>query len=400
MVWKSLKISDIAEVQSGAGFPTKYQGQQGGQYPFYKVSDMNLPGNERLMINENNTVTAEIRTQLNAKIFPAGSIIFPKIGAAIATNKKRIATKDCCADNNVMGLIPKPDKIDSDFLYYLMLQKNLSDFASDSNPPSIKKTTVEDTKIFVSDIPEQKRIVEILKRAEGIVRLRREQLAKTRALIPALFIDMFGDPATNQKGWEEMEISKLVKETMQGTPQKRGLSKFNYIDIASVDGEKGQIGETNIITAEEAPSRARKLVCANDVIISTVRPNLRASAIVPQYLDGMIASTGFCVLSPQDWLKSEYLYVLIRSNWFVDQLVKQAKGASYPAVTDKIIKDIQIPVPPVQQQESFKKLFLKIADQIAEQSKALEIQEILFQSLLHHGFQGTLTAPAMQVQAA
>ena len=158
--WHKTNLAELAEVQSGSGFPTSFQGKVKGGIPFYKVSDMNLEGNERNMVHENNSITEEVRRELGASLFPKGSVIFPKIGGAIATNKKRLTTRDCCVDNNVMGVIPKPGKMSSEFLYYFFLGYNLSDFANPAALPSIKKSVVEDWELCVpKTIPEQERIV-------------------------------------------------------------------------------------------------------------------------------------------------------------------------------------------------------------------------------------------------
>ena len=112
MVWITSALLDIAVIQSGSGFPKKYQGISGEKYPFYKVSDMNLIGNEESLHFENNTISAKTRDILKPSLFSIGSIVFPKVGAAIATNKKRILTKVGCVDNNIMGAIPKEDTLD------------------------------------------------------------------------------------------------------------------------------------------------------------------------------------------------------------------------------------------------------------------------------------------------
>ncbi len=158
--WVEKKLGDLVVVQSGSGFPTKHQGKVTGGIPFYKVSDMNLPGNERQMLHENNSVTEEVRKELRASIFPKGSVIFPKVGGAIATNKKRLVINNCCVDNNVMGVIPRGTQIISGFLYYFFLGHNLSDFANKAHLPSITKTTVENWPLRVPSSPsEQHRIV-------------------------------------------------------------------------------------------------------------------------------------------------------------------------------------------------------------------------------------------------
>jgi len=141
--WPVTQLKDVAAIGSGNGFPIANQGKTEGLYPFYKVSDMNLPGNKVEMGIANNYITEDDRRELKATAFKPGTVIFPKIGAAIATNKKRLLTVESCFDNNVMGISPS-DQMLSSFLHALMRGKNISDFASNSNPPSIRKTTVEE----------------------------------------------------------------------------------------------------------------------------------------------------------------------------------------------------------------------------------------------------------------
>ena len=146
MGWEMKRIGDLGSVGSGAGFPKKEQGVRGKEFPFLKVSDMNLLGNEIVISDWNNSVSDSIRNKLRARIFPSGSIIFPKIGAAIATNKKRMLAQPSCLDNNVMAITPG-SKLESEYLLGLMLHKDLSEFASDATPPSMRKVTVEDWRI-------------------------------------------------------------------------------------------------------------------------------------------------------------------------------------------------------------------------------------------------------------
>jgi type I restriction enzyme S subunit len=128
--------------------------------------------------------------------------------------------------------------------------------------------------------------------------------------------------------------------------------EFDYIDIASVDREAKSITGTTRILASEAPSRARQIVQAGDILVSTVRPNLNAVAMVPKHLTNAIASTGFCVLRchPKK-LDHRYLFHWVRTEQFVGDMVRQATGASYPAVSDRIIKDSKIPMPPLPEQK-------------------------------------------------
>jgi len=115
----SVHLRDVATVGSGSGFPVVYQGNANGEYPFLKVSDMNLDRNEIHITHWNNSIDEGSRQKLRATVFPVGTVIFPKIGAAIATNKKRILTVPSCVDNNVMGVAPNTARLDSEFLFYI-----------------------------------------------------------------------------------------------------------------------------------------------------------------------------------------------------------------------------------------------------------------------------------------
>ena len=126
--WPMVAIKEVASVESGFGFPTAYQGKSEEKIPFLKVSDMNLPGNEVRIVSWNNAISSGVLRELKAKTFPAGTVIFPKIGAAIATNKKRLLTRDSTYDNNVMGVVPN-SKLLPDFLHTWLLAFDLSRWA-------------------------------------------------------------------------------------------------------------------------------------------------------------------------------------------------------------------------------------------------------------------------------
>ena len=121
--------------------------------------------------------------------------------------------------------------------------------------------------------------------------------------------------------------------------------EFKYIDISSVDGIKGKIITSSNYIGSNAPSRAKQIVKFNDVIISTVRPYLKATALIPEDLDNQVCSTGFCVLRTKKGFGFGFLYALSRLDWFSNTLMSMAKGASYPAVSTIDILRLNIPCP-------------------------------------------------------
>lgn len=240
---------------------------------------------------------------------------------------------------------------------------------------------------------EQRRIVEILDQADSLRRRRSEVSALADHILPALFISKFGDPATNPKGWPVAPLGECLAPVQRRNPCEVPDEPFTYIDIAGVDGTSGVIAATKQLLGADAPSRARQVVRAGDVLVSTVRPYLRATAMVPADLDGQICSTGFCVLRTRTHFGRGHLFALSRMQWFTDQLTARARGASYPAVTDDDIWSLPVPLPTVEEAlERFDELVQSTALQRDKRGQAQKNLELLFSSLQTSAFSGSLTA--------
>ena len=149
------------------------------------------------------------------------------------------------------------------------------------------------------------------------------------------------------------EIGKIVSKIKKWNPiQSSQEEQFHYIDLGSVDQKEKRIVGAPKINPKEAPSRARQIVYSGDVLVSTVRPNLNGVAYVPKKYNGATASTGFCVLRPkQGYLDSRYLYHWVKTAKFREEMVKFATRASYPAISDRIVKDSEIPFPSLEEQK-------------------------------------------------
>jgi type I restriction enzyme M protein len=191
--WPRVSLGEIASAESGFGFPLDQQGRTTEEIPFLKVSDMNLPGNEVRIVTQNHTVSRGDIAALRAKVFPAGTVIFPKIGAAIATNKKRILSCPATYDNNVMGIVPEAEKLSSEYLYAYLIGFDLSRWASTASPPSMKKSTVEAELIPLPPLETQHAIVAELEAERALVETSRQLVARMEAKIEAAIARVWGD---------------------------------------------------------------------------------------------------------------------------------------------------------------------------------------------------------------
>ena len=126
---------------------------------------------------------------------------------------------------------------------------------------------------------------------------------------------------------------------------------IDYIDISSVDNESKTIIAHQEVDAKDAPSRARQLLQVGDVIVSTVRPNLNAVALVESaYENTLVGSTGYCVLRVKDGVDNRFVFYFCQSPYFVEDMTAQATGASYPAVTASIVRNSTLPAYSLEEQ--------------------------------------------------
>lgn len=145
------------------------------------------------------------------------------------------------------------------------------------------------------------------------------------------------------------KIADIVKT--KKNPTKKPNDPFLYIDISCIDNKTGIILNPQELIGEEAPSRARKLVRAYDIIISTVRPTRGAIAVVPEYLHGQICSTGFSVIRAKENINPFYLQFALRMQSSLEQFRKFSTGSSYPAILDSDVEKTLIPCPDVDTQD-------------------------------------------------
>jgi len=142
---------------------------------------------------------------------------------------------------------------------------------------------------------------------------------------------------------KKIKLGDLCKPA-RGQIKESPNTIIDYIDISSVDSNSKTITGYQTMPFSEAPSRARKPVEIHSVIVSTVRPNLNAVAVFEQEtLNIPVVSTGFCVLDCKEDVDYRFIFNYCRSHAFIDSMTSQATGASYPAVTDKIIRSALVP---------------------------------------------------------
>jgi restriction endonuclease S subunit len=156
---KYCDLGSLCNIKSGFAFPLKYQGHKDLSIPFFKVSDMNNINNKYEMQVSENYIDESILKSIRGQVFPIGSLVFPKIGATIHTDKKRLLSIESVVDNNIMVLVPNKELLNPYFLFYFFNSFKLSDIINTGAVPTISAETVRNIQIPELDIEEQKNIV-------------------------------------------------------------------------------------------------------------------------------------------------------------------------------------------------------------------------------------------------
>lgn len=184
--------------------------------------------------------------------------------------------------------------------------------------------------------------------------------------------------ATFPKSWRWETVGKFYSERGQRKPTEA----VTYIEVSSIDNTHGRVGKPRVVTADEAPSRARKVIEEGDVIYSCVRPYLLNVAIVDRAFDPPpIASTAFAVLNGKDRVLSRYLWLVLRSPWMLEMVEPKMRGQAYPAISEADFRSLSVPVPPIPAQEQIVEKVERLMELCERLEGALTEREVLRDAL-------------------
>ncbi|MFN8893947.1 MAG: hypothetical protein ACK5Y8_09335 [Betaproteobacteria bacterium] len=263
----------------------------------------------------------------------------------------------------------------------------------------------EGTLIPLPEIHEQQRIVDLLSRAGGIVRLRRQAQQKVAALIPAIFVDMFGDPATNPKGWPKLSLGTMTTEFRYGTSQKSGEEGYPTLRIPNVIGDALDPSDMKLVDVPKAEADRIRLVDGDLLFVRTNgNPDYVGRSAV--FAKRVVERAGF------DGENCLYASYLIRARLdqrtvdptFLQAFLSSAEGrkriraeartsAGQYNINTQGLASVVVPLPPLDLQASFVRRCQQFMGLAELQATATQKAEESFQALLAHAFSATGQVP-------
>lgn len=264
--------------------------------------------------------------------------------------------------------------------------------------PAVTDSQVLDQRLPMRELGEQRRIVDLLTRAEGIVRLRREAAAKASELIPALFIHHFGDPATNPMGWPVCDLADITQEFRYGTSQKSGPSGVPVLRIPNVIGGGLDLGELKLVALKQTELDRLRLR-DDDVLFVRTNGNPdfvgRSAVYRRAALDAIGMNGDNCVYASylirarinHEAVSSHFVQAYLSTRYGRELLRERAKtSAGQYNINIEGLGSLPIQCPPAQLQDRFREKADAVLALLAQQTTALAKAQATFDALLAQAF--------------
>lgn len=233
--WRQLKLGAVCSLRGGSAFPQRYQGGSEGRFPFIKVSDLALAGNESAITRANNWVSGEVTTLLKARPLPPGTVVFAKIGEALKAGRFRRLTQETLIDNNMMGATARPGT-DERFLLYLLAAAGLPEHAAGSALPYLRASDLTEIPVRVPPQGEQRRIASVLAALDDKIARNRRVTEVTDEMVGEVYRHRFG---RRDEVGDLSSYATLAKHTVQPSSEPEAL--FEHFSIPAFDA--GQLPE-------------------------------------------------------------------------------------------------------------------------------------------------------------
>ena len=246
----------------------------------------------------------------------------------------------------------------------------------------IRLNDIADAEIPLPAMEEQRKIAQRLDAVSDLLAKQKQLLAEQDNLIQSTFYDMF-----LKQNFSKRKIVDFVETDVKNAKKIFNKNNFiKYIDISSIDNNSNIITGYTHIEFCDAPSRAQQVVKKNDILVSTVRPNLKNIALIKFNDNNLVASSGFCVLRAKN-IEPVFLLYNVLSQDFTEKMVSAVTGANYPAIKNSDILNYKIPVPPLELQEKFAAIVEQIESEKSKIKSAIAETQTLFNSMMSEYFE-------------
>lgn len=390
MSWPLVKLKDVCTIVGGATPKRNVPKYWAKDVPWVTPKDISKIGTPTLA-DAPEYISDEGFKSCSAQMLPKNSIL---VTSRAPIGNIAIAGREMCTNQGFKSLVPGPE-VDTNYLYHCMVfySPRLQALGNGATFKEVSKKIVENFKIPLPPLNEQKRIAAILDKADGLRRKREKAIGLTDTLLRAVFLDMFGDPVTNPMGWEKRSLSEIGQIITGSTPSRENPDYYgNSIEWIKSDNintpshyvtvAKEYLSEKGLKVGRSVPSGSLLVTC-----IAGSKDCIGNIAIA----DREVAfNQQINAISPNKEVSMFFLYAQLAFN---KNLVQRASTNSMKGMVSKSkFSEIKIIVPPLAQQEAYSHRFQAIISQGLKSEHSYEQVQCLSGSLTQRAFRGELLA--------
>ena len=388
--WPLCKLDELCEISMGKTPSRSTSIYWGDGYPWLSIADMS---NTKEVESTKETITKEGAALFKGRIVPQNTVVFSfklSIGK-VGITKVPMFTNEAIAAFQIRN----ESLLDTGYLYRAL---SVVDYSGRTDR-AVMGQTLNKQKLKMLTIPlppldEQRRIAAILDKADAVRRKRKEAIALTEDLLRSAFLEMFGDPVTNPKGWRVQDLDSHLSFVTSGS---RGWAKY-YAEsgdrfIRSLDVRMNYISDTEsaYVNAPSGSEASRARVESGDVLLTITGSRIGRVAPVPKNYGVGYISQHVAILRTEHTILPQYLsFFLSLPSGGQRQIARMQYGQTKPGLNLSQIRRFQIPLPAVRHQKKFEEFWQGHQSTVARQRMLSDEGDGLFNSLLQRAFQGDL----------
>ena len=380
--WEYKKLGEVCETSSG-GTPSKNNKEyyEDGNIPWLRSGEVA----QGLIYKSELFITEKGLNNSSAKLFPIDTIVLAMYGATVG--QVGLLKKEMATNQAICGIFPNKRFIPMFLLYSLRAKKPF--FMKDAvggAQPNISQNLIKNTFIPVPPLSEQQRIVEELDLLNSIIEKKKAQLKELDSLAQSIFYDMFGDPVTNEKGWEVKKLGEVCNEIgdgLHGTPQYDPNG-----DIAFINGNNLIEGKIVITEKTQFVNRTEALKIYIELDSSTIILSINGTLgkIALYNNENIVLGKSACYIKLSDALNRRFVMALMSTHTFKAFLENNSSKSTIKNVGLKAIRNYKIILPPLSLQQQFASKVEAIGHQKELIKQSIKEVETLFNSRMNYYF--------------
>lgn len=379
-------LGEIADVGSGNSAPKDVDFNHSEGFPFIRAGHLEELLKDRQSIKTLPKVSSKNAARLKLKYIPENTILVAKSGMSSMLNRVYKVTEKSYFVNHLASIETK-ETANPDFIKYFLLNFKTSNLVRDESYPSIRLEDIRNIEIPLPTLAEQKAIAEKLDKADALRKKDQELLKYYDELAQSVFIDMFGDPVKNEKGWEKVKTNNFTTKLgdgLHGTPKYSDVGEYFFVNGNNIKNKKIEISEKTRRVDEHEFEKYKKDLNENTIFVS---------------INGTLGSVGFfnnenivlgksvCYFNiDPEIADKQYIYHCFDNEYFKRYAEENATGSTIKNVSLKSMREFEVMLPPLSLQQKFANIIVNIEEQKKKVKQQAQESENLFQALLQQSF--------------